>query len=39
MNFVHMPELQWRYGYAFALLMMLGSGVGLWTIFKRRGWL
>jgi magnesium transporter len=39
MNFDHMPELHWQYGYAFALLLM-GSTVGtlLW-LFKRSGWL
>ncbi|MFC4016492.1 magnesium/cobalt transporter CorA [Micromonospora sp. GCM10011542] len=39
MNFVHMPELQWRYGYLFALLLMgLVCGT-LYLVFKRRGWL
>jgi magnesium transporter len=39
MNFVHMPELQWRYGYAWALGLMVVSGAGLWLFFKRRNWL
>jgi magnesium transporter len=39
MNFVHMPELQWRFGYAWALGLMVVSGVGLWFFFKRRNWL
>ena len=39
MNFVHMPELGWRFGYAWALgLMAVGAG-GLWLYFKRKGWL
>jgi magnesium transporter len=39
MNFVHMPELDWRFGYAWALgLMAVGAG-GLWLYFKRKGWL
>jgi magnesium transporter len=39
MNFEHMPELSWQYGYAFALLLMFGSsGVLVW-FFKRSGWL
>lgn len=39
MNFQHMPELSWQYGYAFALsLMMLISGA-LWVFFKKSGWL
>ncbi|MEW1957096.1 magnesium/cobalt transporter CorA [Kineococcus sp. NPDC059986] len=39
MNFTHMPELQWRYGYPLALLLMLGLSVTLYVIFRRRGWL
>jgi magnesium transporter len=39
MNFVHMPELGWRFGYAWAVgLMAVGAG-GLWLYFKRKGWL
>ena len=39
MNFDHMPELHWTYGYLFALLLMCGvSGLLLW-FFKRSGWL
>jgi magnesium transporter len=39
MNFVHMPELQWHYGYAFALgLMATCTAVGYWY-FRRRDWL
>jgi magnesium transporter len=39
MNFHHMPELGWRFGYPMALLMMLASAVlPLWW-FRRRGWL
>jgi Mg2+ and Co2+ transporter CorA len=36
MNFVHLPELQWRFGYAWALGLMVVSGVGLWLFFKRK---
>ncbi|WP_206055502.1 magnesium/cobalt transporter CorA [Nocardioides sp. GY 10127] len=39
MNFTHMPELSWTYGYPFALLLMLGTSFGLWVFFKRSGWL
>ena len=39
MNFTHMPELNWVLGYPFALVLMLLLGVGLYTVFKRRGWL
>jgi magnesium transporter len=39
MNFHHMPELAWRYGYAWGLALMLASAVGPFAIFKLRGWL
>ena len=39
MNFAAMPELQWRYGYPFALLLMVLVAVTLYAFFKRRGWL
>jgi len=39
MNFVHMPELNWRYGYAYALGVMFTSGFLLWRMFRKRGWL
>ena len=39
MNFRVMPELHWALGYPFALLLMLGMGVGLYVVFKRKGWI
>jgi len=39
MNFTVMPELQWRYGYPFALVLMLLVPVTLYALFKHRGWL
>ena len=39
MNFTHMPELMWTYGYPFALGLMLLLGLILYTVFKRAGWL
>jgi magnesium transporter len=39
MNFDHMPELGWAYGYPYALALMLLSVAGLWIFFKRSGWL
>ncbi|MFC9360542.1 magnesium and cobalt transport protein CorA [Rhodococcus sp. NPDC057014] len=39
MNFDHMPELHWVGGYPFALSLMMLTCAGLYTIFKRRGWL
>ena len=39
MNFAHMPELQWQYGYPAALgLMGMASGVVL-LFFRWKGWL
>ena len=39
MNFAHMPELQWAFGYPFALLMMLFTGLLPLAWFKWRGWM
>ena len=39
MNFDHMPELHWAFGYPFALALMVAVGVGLYVLFKRRDWL
>lgn len=39
MNFSHMPELQWQYGYPFSLVLMVAACAGLYTGFKRTGWL
>ncbi|MCX5535801.1 magnesium and cobalt transport protein CorA [Streptomyces sp. NBC_00006] len=39
MNFDHMPELHWTWGYPFAVALMLGFGFGLWGVFKLRRWL
>ena len=39
MNFKYMPELEWHYGYPFALLLMVGAAIVLWVCFKRSGWL
>jgi magnesium transporter len=39
MNFEHMPELHWRYGYAYALCLMAAvTLMSLWW-FRRRGWI
>jgi magnesium transporter len=39
MNFEHIPELHWRYGYAWALGLMATASVFLYRTFKRSGWL
>jgi magnesium transporter len=38
MNFEHMPELTWRYGYFLILGVMVAIGAGLALVFKRIGW-
>lgn len=39
MNFQHMPELAWPWGYPLALLFMLSVALGLLAYFNKRGWL
>jgi magnesium transporter len=39
MNFHHMPELAWEYGYPFAVGLMVVLAYVLYRMFKRRGWL
>ena len=39
MNFRHMPELGWVFGYPFALGLMLAVSLTLYVVFKGRGWL
>jgi magnesium transporter len=39
MNFAHMPELEWRYGY-FAVLAVIVAVCGyLFVRFRRAGWI
>jgi magnesium transporter len=39
MNFEHMPELKWRYGYLASLAVMAAIDVLLYFRFKRSRWL
>jgi magnesium transporter len=39
MNFDNMPELHWELGYFAVIGLMLLITVGLYTAFKRSGWL
>jgi len=39
MNFTHMPELAWRWGYPAVWAVMVGTVLGLLVFFRRRGWL
>lgn len=38
MNFAHMPELQWKYGYATIWLIMAAVAVAMLMMFKKRKW-
>jgi magnesium transporter len=38
MNFDYMPELRWRYGYAFALGLMAVTAGLMIAYFRRKGW-
>ena len=39
MNFEHMPELRWEWGYPAVLGVMAVVGVGMLLAFRRKGWL
>jgi magnesium transporter len=39
MNFRHMPELDWWFGYPLALVLMVLAAILPYLYFKRRGWL
>ena len=39
MNFAHMPELNWRYGYVYVLSVMVAVSLGLLYWFKKKEWI
>jgi magnesium transporter len=39
MNFKVMPELEWKYGYVYVLILMIASALGPMLYFRKRGWL
>jgi magnesium transporter len=39
MNFEHLPELEWRWGYPLVLAVMAVTCLGLYRRFRRSGWL
>ena len=39
MNFKYMPELEWSFGYPFALLLMVGICSTLYYCFRKAAWL
>jgi magnesium transporter len=39
MNFEHMPELEWRYGYLAVLLFIAAVCTALYSRFRKNGWI
>jgi magnesium transporter len=39
MNFKALPELEWSYGYPYAIVLMVASALVPMWYFRRRGWL
>ena len=39
MNFRILPELNWSFGYPFAMLLMIASAITPFWYFRKRGWL
>ncbi len=39
MNFTFMPEVEWKYGYPYAIALMVASALGPMLYFRKRGWL
>ncbi|MGZ5570841.1 MAG: magnesium/cobalt transporter CorA [Usitatibacter sp.] len=39
MNFEHMPELKWVFGYPLSIALMVGIDTYLWFRFRKTGWL
>ena len=39
MNFHDIPELSWKYGYEYGLILMLSTALLPYLFFKRKGWI
>jgi magnesium transporter len=39
MNFEHMPELKWQYGYLMILGVMLAVAMGMLVYFRKKKWI
>jgi magnesium transporter len=39
MNFKHMPELEWKYGYYVIWFIMASIGAGMYLYFRRKKWM
>lgn len=38
MNFELIPELKWKYGYFYSLILMFGLGISIALYFRKKGW-
>jgi magnesium transporter len=38
MNFKHMPEIEWKWGYPFVMAVMLVLGIWMYVYMKRKKW-
>ena len=39
MNFEHMPELTWKFGYPLVLGVIVAACFGVYRLFRRSGWI
>jgi len=39
MNFIHMPEIRWRWGYPMVWALIVGSVAAMFALFRRKKWL
>jgi magnesium transporter len=39
MNFKHMPELEWEYGYLLVWVIMIGLSVIMIVYFRKKKWI
>ncbi|QJC34496.1 magnesium/cobalt transporter CorA [Enterobacteriaceae endosymbiont of Donacia crassipes] len=39
MNFTFLPELKWKYGYIYAIIIMIASALAPYFYFKKKKWL
>jgi magnesium transporter len=39
MNFKHMPELEWEYGYLLVWVIMIGMSVIMIVYFRKKKWI
>lgn len=39
MNFEYMPELHWKYGYLFSIILNIGIATGIYLWLKKKRWL